>query len=104
MVNEIEVSELLQQLSENSATLRLVDVRSQEEIMRGKIPGAEAVPLHLLPIKCQEFKQDENVLFYCATGARSAQACLFMQQQGHHRVYNLRGGIRAWALSGQEVA
>jgi rhodanese-related sulfurtransferase len=36
----------------------------------------------------------------CRSGARSAQACQFLQQQGYSNVYNLRGGMMRWVQSG----
>jgi len=39
----------------------------------------------------------------CRSGARSAQACMFLQQQGYDNVFNLRGGMMAWANNGLEI-
>jgi rhodanese-related sulfurtransferase len=36
----------------------------------------------------------------CRSGARSAQACMFLQQQGFSNVFNLRGGMIAWVQGG----
>ena len=44
------------------------------------------------------------VVFYCQTGARSAQACAFMISRGREDVYNLRGGIMAWLRDGQPAS
>ncbi len=102
-VKEIEVSELSEMLAANPS-LRLIDVRGPAEIAAGIIPGAEALPLHLLPMRVQDVPREEQVIFYCRTGARSAQACMFLGQQGYDNVYNLRGGIVTWAQNGYPVA
>ena len=50
-----------------------------------------------------ELQADPKVVFYCRSGARSAQACVYMNTQGREEVYNLRGGIIAWLRNGLPV-
>jgi rhodanese-related sulfurtransferase len=33
----------------------------------------------------------------CHHGARSYQVCMFLEQQGFGKLYNLHGGVAAWA-------
>jgi len=94
----------LKQWQESGGRFRLVDVRTPAEMSRGVIEGAELMPLHLVPVRAAEFSSDERVVFYCQSGARSAQACAFMAQRGLEDVYNLRGGIVAWAASGAQLS
>jgi rhodanese-related sulfurtransferase len=84
--------------------LALVDVRSDNEVAYGVIEGALHLPLHLLPIKADELDREVRTVFYCRSGARSAQACAFMAAKGHDNVYNLQGGIMAWMQSGLALA
>lgn len=84
--------------------IRVIDVRNPAETARGVIPGAELLPLHLLPLNTAAVTEAGPVVFYCQSGARSAQACAFMAQQGMTEVYNLRGGIMGWAQCGQPMA
>lgn len=101
--SEITPDELEQWRAEGRS-FRLVDVRQPGETGRGVIPGAELVPLAAVPPRKDEFTGDDvPVVFYCQSGARSAQACAFMSQQGVEGVYNLRGGIMGWAQSGRSV-
>lgn len=102
LINEIEVSELAE-LRENGETIRVIDIRQPAELNSGTIPGAEALPMHIIPLRISEFKRDEKLVMVCRSGARSAQACMFMQQQGYDNVFNLRGGMIAWAGSGLEI-
>lgn len=83
--------------------LRLVDVRTQPEVSQGVIPGARHVPLHLLPVRYRELEGDETLVLYCRSGARSAQAALWLAGQGRRAVYSLRGGIVAWVRAGGQV-
>ncbi|HEY0722193.1 MAG TPA: rhodanese-like domain-containing protein [Gammaproteobacteria bacterium] len=103
-VKEIDVAELQQLLSEERENIHLIDVRSPAEIAQGAIPGAEPLPLHLLPLQLDRIPADKKVVLYCRSGARSAQACAFVEAQGKSNVYNLRGGIIAWAQHGLAIA
>lgn len=78
----------------------LVDVRTDDEAARGIIQGARHIPLHLLPLRADEIGGATPVVFYCHSGMRSAQASAFMANQGRDNVYNLRGGVLAWASAG----
>ena len=102
LIQEIEVAELAE-LKENGETIRVIDIRQPAELNGGIIPGAEALPMHIIPLRINEFKRDEKLVMVCRSGARSAQACMFMQQQGYDNVFNLRGGMIAWARSGLEI-
>ncbi len=84
--------------------VRLVDVRTDAEIARGCIGGAIKLPLHLLPLKLNELDAKAPTVFYCQMGGRSAQAAAFAVAQGFSEVYNLQGGITAWAQSGAPIA
>ncbi len=103
-INEINVEELNAMMATEEETPVLVDVRSDAEVSQGAIPGAAHLPLHLLPMHINQLPQDKKVVFYCRSGARSAQACAFAANQGADNVYNLRGGIMAWVRGGQAVA
>ena len=102
MINEIEVAELAQ-LKETGETVRVIDIRQPAELNAGIIPGAEALPMHIIPLRMDELKRDEKLIMVCRSGARSAQACMYLQQQGYEKVFNLRGGMMAWAGSGLEL-
>ncbi len=102
--DELEVSELHGLLQATERGVALIDVRTPVEVARGAIPGARNIPLHLLPLREPELGKAERVVFYCQTGARSAQACAYLAARGWRNIYNLRGGIRAWLHSGQPAA
>ncbi|MEQ1533872.1 MAG: rhodanese-like domain-containing protein [Sideroxydans sp.] len=95
-------AEELQHLLPNNK-VQLVDVRTDAEIARGRIVGALALPLHLLPMRMGDLDAALTTVFYCQMGGRSAQAAAFAAAQGHSDVFNLQGGITAWAHSGGEI-
>ncbi len=83
--------------------VRLVDVRTDAEIARGRIKGAICMPLHLLPLRLNELDAGKTTVFYCQMGGRSAQAAAFASAQGLAGAANLQGGILAWVQSGGEI-
>ena len=102
-VNEIDAAELAE-LIDGGADVHLVDVRTAGEAAHGIIPHSEHLPLHLLPLHAEHLPAGPKLVFYCRSGARSAQACMFLQMRGRREVYNLRGGIIAWARAGLPIA
>jgi rhodanese-related sulfurtransferase len=102
LIQEIDVTELAE-LKAKGDVIRIVDIRQPAELLSGIIPGAETVPMHIIPLRINEFKREDKLIMVCRSGARSAQACMFLQQQGYENVFNLRGGMMAWAGSGLET-
>jgi rhodanese-related sulfurtransferase len=98
-IKELDAPQLADWLDTGSEVFRVIDVREMREIAHGTVPNAEPVPLATLPVRLNEMGRDETIVFICRSGARSAQACMFMQQQGYDKVYNLRGGMISWAGS-----
>jgi len=98
----IDVAELEVLLQKGG--LRLVDVRTDAEIARGKIPQGDPLPLHLIPLRLSELDKAKPTVFYCQMGGRSAQAAAFAVANGFADVYNLQGGISAWAHAGLPIA
>ncbi len=97
----ISVAELQVLLAQGNVIL--VDVRTDAEVARGHIQGALRLPLHLLPLRLHELDAGAPTVFYCQMGGRSAQAAAFAAAQGFSEVYNLQGGITAWAQSGAPI-
>jgi adenylyltransferase/sulfurtransferase len=75
----------------------LLDVREPEEWELARIEGALLVPLMALPSRLAELPQDRDIVVYCHTGMRSAQAVGFLRSRGFARAWNLAGGIDLWS-------
>jgi rhodanese-related sulfurtransferase len=101
---EIEIFDVKRMLEGEGKQVRIIDVRSPMEVASGIIPGATNIPLHMLPMSVEKIPDDSEVVIYCRTGARSAQACAYLTSLGKNNVYNLRGGIMAWLQGGLAVA
>ncbi|MBI1375867.1 MAG: rhodanese-like domain-containing protein [Frankiales bacterium] len=81
----------------------LLDVRNPDEFHRGHIDGAVLMPLHLVPLRASELDRRETYYVVCESGARSAQACSYLAQQGYD-VRSVEGGMSSWRAAGQPVS
>jgi rhodanese-related sulfurtransferase len=103
-IKEINVTDLSNKFEQNDKSIELIDIRTPAEVSRGVIPHAKTLPMHLIPLKLDYFSDpDKEFIIYCRTGSRSAQACMFLNQQGINNVVNLRGGIMSWAQEGFNI-
>ncbi len=81
-----------------------LDVRDQQEVNLGRIPGAIHISRGNLETKVEAVvPRDAEVLIYCASGNRSALAADTMRQMGYATVSSLAGGFRGWAEAGGEI-
>ena len=83
----------------NENSYVLIDVRQPSEYETGHIPGARFLPMLEFESKLFELPSDQDLIFYCRTGARSVAAALLAQdaEVTSGRVYNLLGGIMKWS-------
>jgi rhodanese-related sulfurtransferase len=102
-IKVIDAPELQVLMHSEPESFLLVDVRSIREMAYGMLPGAAAMPMHLIPVRIEELRNAQKVVFYCQTGARSGRVCAFLHQQGIEQVFNLRGGIVDWCRRGYAV-
>jgi rhodanese-related sulfurtransferase len=76
---------------------QLVDVREPWEYELGHIAGSQLHPLAQLPASWQALTEAQPIVCICHHGMRSLQAAMFIEHQGFTEVYNLQGGVHAWA-------
>jgi rhodanese-related sulfurtransferase len=77
----------------------ILDVRTEQEVEEGYIPGAKVIDIY----KGQQFldeiedlDKNKNYYVYCRSGNRSRQACTIMDQKGFKDTYNLVDGFSKW--------
>lgn len=96
----------------HDANTIFVDLRDSAELQRdGKIPGAVHVNRGMLefvldpslPYHNPVFSSGKSVMFYCASGGRSALAADTAQQMGLTKVAHMGGGFKAWRDAGGPV-
>ena len=93
---EIITTEELQKKLEAGEKLELVDVREDEEVAQGMIPGAKHIRMMTIPENLDQFDKEKEYIFICRSGARSENVCYYMQDQGY-KVRNMIGGMLNWA-------
>jgi rhodanese-related sulfurtransferase len=86
----------LRSLLAQADRLQIVDVREHAEFARGRIPGAQLLPLGELDRRVVELDRSRPVVCVCASGKRSAQAVEKLAALGFDEVHQLDGGLMAW--------
>jgi rhodanese-related sulfurtransferase len=95
-MRELTVSEL-QQWKTEGKDFQLIDVREPFEYEMSNLEG-ENIPLAGVIIEADKISKDKPVVMQCRSGARSAAAINQLEQTlGYSNLYNLKGGILAWA-------
>jgi|SRR3954471_19292167 len=88
--------------------IRVVDVRQLEEWQGGHIAEATLVPINGIygfgkALKELDLPPDEEVIFVCRSGQRSASACEIAMVTGLTKVYNLANGMIGWSNRGYPI-
>jgi sulfur-carrier protein adenylyltransferase/sulfurtransferase len=94
-VPEITVQEL-EALRDAKADFIVLDVRNPDEYQICNLNGL-LIPLAELPQRLDELDKNKQIIIHCHAGGRSRRATEYLIQQGFSQVYNLKGGITAWA-------
>jgi rhodanese-related sulfurtransferase len=94
-MKEITVKELKRKLDKQE-DFQLIDVREEFEYEVSNLNG-ENIPLGGLLLEVEKIATDKPVIIHCRSGARSAAAVMQLETQGFTKLYNLKGGILAWA-------
>ena len=55
------------------------------------------VEVNVKPERLEEIDPEEEIVLQCRSGSRSAQVLEFLHQRGYPRLWNLKGGLLAWA-------
>ncbi|HEC23769.1 MAG TPA: rhodanese-like domain-containing protein [Chloroflexi bacterium] len=103
-VTRVTPQEVYERLPELGDDLILLDVRTPEEWSEdGHIEGATLIPLSELETRAAaELPKDAEIIVYCRSGNRSAQAAEYLVSAGYTRVSDM-GGIRDWIAAGYPV-
>src|SRR5687768_9195695 len=95
-MKEITVTELKEKIDRNE-DFQLIDVREPFEYEMSNLEG-ENIPLAGILIESDKLSREKPVIIQCRSGARSAAAVMQLEQaHGFTNLYNLKGGILAWA-------
>ena len=87
----------LKEMIDNNEDYQLIDVRELHEFENANIQGI-LIPLGEIPARYDEISKDKKVIIHCRSGVRSANVISFLEQNfGYTNLFNLEGGIMAWA-------
>lgn len=82
---------------DNQAEFQLIDVREPHENEICTLNGL-LIPMNDVPARYNEFSKDQKVVVHCRSGMRSGNVIQYLEQtHGFENLYNLEGGILAWA-------
>ncbi len=95
-VPEVSVEDL-KAMRDRGDRIVLVDVREAHEWPISDLSGSVKIPLGTLPQSLEKLSKDDEIVVYCRTGGRSANAVQFLQRAGFGKAKNLAGGINRWA-------
>ena len=99
-MKEISVQEL-KELQDSGADYQLIDVREPHEYDICNLNG-ELIPQGDIPSSVDKIDRNKQVIIHCRSGARSGNMVQWLEKNHKfENLYNLKGGILAWA---QEIA
>jgi sulfur-carrier protein adenylyltransferase/sulfurtransferase len=101
---DVSLVELKRRL-DASEPCTLLDVRDDEEVRAGRIPGAVAIPRAYLEMRVEEVLADKSakIVAYCAAGTRSALAAKTLAELGYTAVETANPGFVRWKELGFPV-
>jgi sulfur-carrier protein adenylyltransferase/sulfurtransferase len=95
-MKEITVQELKKK-KDNHEDFQLIDVREVHEFDICNI-GGELIPMGEIMDNLDKISKDKTVVIHCRSGGRSSAIVQALEsQQGYTNLYNLKGGILAYA-------
>lgn len=95
-VKEVTVKEL-KEMRDRNENFQLVDCREKYEYEIAHLDG-ELIPLNKILNENEKISRDKKVVIHCRSGQRSAAAIKALEEKyGFKNLYNLKGGILAWA-------
>lgn len=99
-MQHINAQYLQQWLTDDSrAAPLLLDVREPWEYQIAHIDGAQLMPMHTVPSQLDKLDAHADIVVICHHGVRSMQIAHFLEHAGFEHIYNLQGGVDAWAQS-----
>ncbi len=97
-MRQIDVRQLKARLDDTEPKPLLLDVREPWEVGLCALDGAVHIPMGQIPARLGELDPARDIIVICHHGVRSYQVASFLYHQGFEKVYNLSGGINAWAI------
>lgn len=88
----------------DTGNVRLIDVRTDEEVEDGVIPGAEHIALDEFNPAKIDMSDGREIVLYCRSDRRSGVAAEQLAEYTGKTARHLDGGILAWEEAGYPLA
>ncbi|HWN06992.1 MAG TPA: rhodanese-like domain-containing protein [Steroidobacteraceae bacterium] len=94
----IEPKALGERIAWADQALFVLDVRTPEEYAAGHLPGAANIPHDRLAARLGELSgaRERDIVVYCRTGRRTAEALEILDKAGFKRLFHLKGDYTRW--------
>ena len=96
-MQQMTVRDLKTRLDQPGEKLLILDVREPWETTLCALPASLLIPMGQIPRRAAELDPDREIVVVCHHGVRSMQVAYFLANQGFKKLYNLQGGVDAWA-------
>lgn len=96
-MRQLSVRELSERLAAPGDAPVLLDVREDWELRLCALPGTLHIPMGQVPARLDELDPERETVVVCHHGLRSLRVAYFLQSRGFSNLYNLQGGVDAWA-------
>lgn len=96
-MQSISATDLNMALKQTKDDWFLLDVREPFEFAICHIEGAVNISMREVSARFTEIKNHKLIVCICHHGVRSLQVCQYLESLSVSGIYNLQGGIDAWA-------
>lgn len=94
-MKELTVQELKTKI-DSQEDFQLIDVREPFEYEICNLHG-ELIPMGVILSETEKIAKDKTVIIHCKSGGRSGVIINELEKRGYTNLYNLKGGILAYA-------
>jgi rhodanese-related sulfurtransferase len=99
-MQQLSVTDLAAWLADDSRQKpQLLDVREDHEWSICHLDGSQHIPMNTVPGRIEELDPAQPLVCVCHHGGRSMQVAIFLERNGFSEVFNLTGGVDAWAVN-----
>ena len=96
-MQSLTVRDLKARLDQAGEKPLLLDVRENWETQLCALPGSTFIPMGQIPTRVAELDSEREIVVICHHGVRSQHVAYYLANQGFKKLYNLQGGVDAWA-------
>lgn len=96
-MQSMTVRELKARLDASGGKPLILDVRENWETRLCALPNSTFISMGQIPARIADLDAEREIVVVCHHGVRSLQVAYYLANQGFKKLYNLQGGVDAWA-------